>query len=73
MREMKRPVAKDKLVRFDSPSQVERVLKAAELKRWSFNRFMVEAAEYAANQILMANKNGSKPLIVESNPLALNQ
>lgn len=70
MAPMKRPANN---IKFDTPSQMERIRRAAKLKHWSFNRFMIEAAVQAAEQILMANKNGSKPLMVESNPLALNQ
>ena len=69
---MKRPTTK-KLISFDTPSQVERIQRAAKLKHWTFTRFVIEAAVAAATQTLMVKENGSKPLMAESNPLALNQ
>lgn len=57
-------------IRFDSKTDVEKIKKAAELKHWSFNRFVVEAAKIAASQIIaVPNKNSEQA----SDELALNQ
>lgn len=36
-------------VRFDSKAQVERLKRAAKVRKWSVNRFVVEATEEAVN------------------------
>lgn len=57
-------------VRFDSATQLENVKRAAKLKKWSLNRFMIEAAIEAANSVTAA---GSEQLMVKKDPLPLNQ
>jgi len=36
-------------IRFDTKTQVERIRRAAKLRKWSFNKFVVDAAEGAAD------------------------
>jgi len=70
---MKRPTT-DKLIRFDKKAQVEKIQRAAELKHWTFTRFVIQSALASADQILVASKNGEfDQLMVEPNPLTLNQ
>jgi uncharacterized protein (DUF1778 family) len=57
-------------VRFDSAVQLESVKKAAKLKKWSLNRFMIEAVLEAADSVTTAS---SERLIVKRDPLPLNQ
>ena len=57
-------------VRFDSAAQLDIVKKAAKLKKWSLNRFMIEASVEAANLVTTA---GSEQLMVKKDPLPLNQ
>jgi len=47
MQSMKRAV---KLVRFDNPGQKKKLVVAAKKKKWSLNRFMVEASLQVAQQ-----------------------
>jgi uncharacterized protein (DUF1778 family) len=35
-------------IRFDSKAQVEKIKRAARSKKWSFNQFVIDAAENAA-------------------------
>ncbi|MBZ5574651.1 MAG: DUF1778 domain-containing protein [Acidobacteriia bacterium] len=65
---MKRP---EMNMRFDTRAQVETIRRAAKLRKWSFNRFVVEAAFEAAKS-LTANPP-SEPLMVAKERPALNQ
>lgn len=38
-------------IRFDTKSQVERIKKAAKARKWSFNRFVVEASAYVSKLV----------------------
>ena len=42
---MKRPEVK---IRFDSKVQKERIARAAKLRKWSLNQFVIESADAAA-------------------------
>jgi uncharacterized protein (DUF1778 family) len=57
-------------VRFDSAAQLDAVKRAAKLKKWSANRFIVEASSEAANSVTAA---GSEQLMVKKDQLPLNQ
>ena len=58
-------------IRFDNANQLDLIKKAAKLKHWAVNRFMIEAALEAAKSVT-ANPV-SEPLMVKREPLPLNQ
>jgi uncharacterized protein (DUF1778 family) len=70
-------------VRPDTKAQLDRHRKAANIKRWSLNRFYLEAADKLAaetlatqqssEQLTLATQQSSEQLTVKSDPLALNQ
>ena len=64
---MKRPIN----IRFDSGTQVDRIKKAAQLRKWSFNQFVVDAAENAADKTLTHAK--AEQLTDPGVPPTLNQ
>ncbi len=66
---MNRPVINQ---RYESKAQVERFKKAAKLKKWSLNTFMLHAGEVVAAQFLATEKQATQ-LIVESTNQPLNQ
>lgn len=66
---MKRPEAK---IRFDTRIQKEKIVRAAKLRRWSLNTFVVEAADKAADK-LVGTSNSSEQLTEPSKQPALNQ
>jgi uncharacterized protein (DUF1778 family) len=43
-------------IRLDSPAQKKRIARAAKLRKWSFNQFVIDAAEQAADKILATSK-----------------
>lgn len=59
-------------LRPDSEAQMARHRKAAKVRRWSLNRFYIEAAEKLAAETL-ATQQSSEQLMVKSDPLPLNQ
>ncbi len=61
----------NKLIRFDSVAQIEKIERAAKIKKWNFTRFVIEAAMEAANHVT-ANPV-SEPLMVKRDHLPLNQ
>jgi uncharacterized protein (DUF1778 family) len=58
------------MVRFDSVAQLEAIKRAAKLKKWSANRFIIEASTEAANSVTTA---GSEQLMVKTERPPLNQ
>jgi uncharacterized protein (DUF1778 family) len=60
-------------IRFESRTQVERIKKAAKLRKWSMNTFVVHASEEAAARIMTASKAAAEQLITEPEHQTLNQ
>jgi hypothetical protein len=50
-------------LRYDSLAQIERFKRAAKLKRWSLNTFIITAAEAAASAIEQEARGKTKQLI----------
>jgi uncharacterized protein (DUF1778 family) len=58
-------------IRFDTKTQVERIRRAAKLRKWSFNQFVVDATHKEADKILTAEK--PEQLTVGADQPSLNQ
>ena len=67
---MKQP---NKLVRFDSKAQMERAKRAAKIRRWDLNQYIVFATEQLTEKDLATAKAESEQLINSSETLSLNQ
>lgn len=59
-------------IRLDSKSQLERYRKAAGMRKWSLNRFVLEAMDKVSAETLATEKSSGQ-LMVDSNRQPLNQ
>ncbi len=66
---MKRPTK----IRFETQAQMERIRRAAKLRKWSVSKFVVDAAEREAAKLLTTERKSSDPLMVERASPPLNQ
>jgi len=62
-----------KLIRFDSKAQMERARRAAKIRKWDLNRFIVEATEQFTDQTLATVKAEAEQQTVTRESLSLNQ
>ena len=60
---MKRPEVK---IRFETQAQKDRIARAAKLRKWSFNQFVVDSADQVAAKTLTTSKAEQ---ITEPDPL----
>jgi uncharacterized protein (DUF1778 family) len=60
-------------VRFDSAPQLDSIKKAAKLKHWSLNRFLIEAAVEAANLVTTSSSEQMVGRTAKRKTLPLNQ
>lgn len=59
-------------VRFDAKAQLERITRAAKLRKWTINQFMIEASDREAVKLLTTEKS-SEQLTVKTDLPSLNQ
>ncbi len=43
-------------IRFASATQIERIKQAANVRKWSFNQFVIEAADEVAKDVIIKSR-----------------
>lgn len=59
-------------LRFETKAQRDRIARAAKIRKWSINTFMLQAAELLVTKTLETDKTPEQ-LMVEPSQLTLNQ